>query len=168
MIKKFLDKWITETYIRRQIHKLIPIPIKIKCGDRFIYWNDGTNEVINYSIESFDKESEKEFNNYIEKTYGVDMSKYSFIFSLLHEVGHYMTIEQVDVENENLLRQLIKDNSTYFNLESEKLANDWAFWYFTSCYNECKRFTKKVLPLIKHFYKNGQNRSGKFILVKGR
>ena len=168
MIKKVLDKWITETYIRRQIHKLIPIPIKIKCGDRFIYWNDGTNEVINYSVESFDKESEKEFNNYIEKTYGVDMSKYSFIFSLLHEVGHYMTIEQVDVENENLLRQLIQDNSAYFNLESEKLANDWAFWYFTSCYNECKRFTKKVLPLIKHFYKNGQNRSGKFILVKGR
>lgn len=168
MIKKYLDKWITETYIRRQIHKLIPIPIKIKCGDRFIYWNDGTNEIINYSVESFDKESEKEFYNYIEKTYGVNMGKYGFIFSLLHEVGHYMTIEQVDVENENLLRQLIQDNSAYFNLKSEKLANDWAFWYFTSCYNECKRFTKKVLPLIKHYYKNGQNRSGKFILVKGR
>lgn len=168
MIGKVLDKWITEIYIRRQIHKLIPIPIKINCGDRFIYWNDGTNEVINYSVESFDKESEKEFYNYIEKTYGVDMGKYGFIFSLLHEVGHYMTIEQVDVENENLLRQLIQDNSAYFNLKSEKLANDWAFWYFTSCYNECKRFTKKVLPLIKHYYKNGQNRSGKFILVKGR
>ena len=168
MIKKFLDKWITETYIRRQIHKLIPIPIKIKCGDRFIYWNDGVNEVINYSVESFDKKSEKEFDNYIEKTYGVDMSKYSFIFSLLHEVGHYMTIEQVDVENENLLRQLIQDNNAYFNLESEKLANDWAYWYFTSCFDECKHFTKKVLPLIKHFYKNGQNRSNRFILVKGR
>lgn len=155
-------------YINTQIKNLIPIPINIKCGDRFIYWNDGTNEVINYAIDSFDKESEKEFNDYIEKTYGVDMSKYSFIFSLLHEVGHYMTIEQVDVENENLLRQIIKDNNAYFNLESERLANDWAYWYFTSCYNECKRFTKKVLPLIKHYYKNGQNRSGKFILVKGR
>lgn len=168
MIGKVLDKWITETYIKRQIHKLIPIPIKIKCGDRFIYWNDGTNEVINYAVDSFDKESEKEFNNYIEKTYGVDMSKYGFIFSLLHEVGHYMTIEQVDVENENLLRQLIQDNSAYFNLESEKLANDWAFWYFTSCYSECKRFTNKVLPLIKYFYKDGQNRSDRFIIVKGR
>lgn len=170
MIKKFLDEWITETYIKRQIHKLIPIPIKIKRGDRFIYWNDGTNEVINYSIKSFDKESEKEFDDYIEKTYGVDMSKYSFIFSLLHEVGHYMTIEQVDIQAENVLRQLIRnsdnrENKAYFNLESEKLANDWAYWYFTSCFEECKRFTKKVVPLIKSYYKDKEIQN--YILVKG-
>lgn len=161
-----------EEYINTQIKNLIPIAIDIKCGDRFIYWNDGINEVINYAVDSYDEESEKEFDNYIERTYGVDMSKYSFIFSLLHEVGHFMTIEQVDIQNENFLRQLIhnsdkRENSAYFNLESERLANDWAFWYFTSCYKECKRFTKKVLPLIKYYYKDGQNRSDRFIIVRG-
>ena len=39
-----------ETYIRTAIRKLIPIPIKVNCGERFVYWNDGIHEVINYTV----------------------------------------------------------------------------------------------------------------------
>lgn len=162
-----------ETYIREQLYKLIPITIPIKCGERFIYWNDGINEVVNFTIEDFDPEIDEIFRQYITETYGVDMEKYDFIFSLLHEIGHYMTIEQVDIISENYLRELIHQTETdltkiqyaYFNLESEKLANDWAYWYFTSCFDECKRFTKKVLPLIKFYYKDKEITN--YILVKG-
>ena len=162
-----------ETYIREQIYKLIPVPIPIKCGERFIYWNDGINEVVNFTIEDFDPEIDEIFRQYITETYGVDMKKYDFIFSLLHEIGHYMTIEQVDIISENYLRELIHQTETdltkiqyaYFNLESERLANDWAYWYFTSCFDECKRFTKKVLPLIKFYYKDKEITN--YVLVKG-
>lgn len=162
-----------ETYIREQLYKLIPITIPIKYGERFIYWNDGINEVVNFTIEDFDPEIDEIFRQYITETYGVDMEKYDFIFSLFHEIGHYMTIEQVDIISENYLRELIHQTETdltkiqyaYFNLESEKLANDWAYWYFTSCFDECKRFTKKVLPLIKFYYKDKEIEN--YILVKG-
>lgn len=161
-----------ETYIREQLYKLIPITIPIKCGERFIYYNDPLNgiEVINFAIEDFDSKADENFRQYISKTYGVDMTKYDFIFSLLHEIGHYMTIEQVDIQAENLLREIIfqreeDDGNAYFNLESERLANDWAYWYFTSCFDECKRFTEKVVPLIKFYYKDKEIKN--YILVKG-
>ena len=159
-----------ETYIRSAIRKLVPIPIKVNCGERFIYWNDGIHEVINYTIDEKHPELAKEFSDYIEQKYNIDMKKYYFTFCLLHEIGHYYTKTEVDIETENVLRQLIKmdensSNAAYFELPSEQLANEFAYQFFKLYPRDVNYFQRKVVPVIYYYGKHYQ--SNHYIQVKG-
>lgn len=83
------------------------------------------------------------FKSHILNDYGLDLSDETayVVFSLLHEMGHHMTLDDMDDEdatNEIAMREvihLIEDvdtaNQAYFKLPSEVLANDWAYEHFS-------------------------------------
>lgn len=82
------------------------------------------------------------FKSHILNEYGLELNEEEYVvFSLLHEMGHHMTLDDMDDEdatNEIAMREvihLIEDvdtaNQVYFKLPSEILANDWAYEHFS-------------------------------------
>jgi hypothetical protein len=87
-----------------------------------------------------------------------------FLWSLLHEIGHSETIDDLEDETENLCREIkvhLYDNNLpieniheiYFNCPDEVAATDWAGEYLMSHSKEITVFWNKLQPLIERFYK---------------
>lgn len=97
---------------------------------------------------------------HIENTYDVeDLEPWFFIFSILHEVGHHMTLDSLteeDLINEKLLRQIVTDDNAYFNLPAEDLANRWAINYLINNTEKCWKFQRKCFTILKHLYKKNR------------
>jgi hypothetical protein len=49
-----------------------------------------------------------------------------FIFSVLHEIGHYFTRFDYDVDEDYILRRKASTMSEYILIPCERLATDWA------------------------------------------
>jgi RNA processing factor Prp31 len=113
--------------------------LTVVLGDEFTYIY--VESTVIFGTEIYPEE-QKLFCDHIKKTYGLDIDQKEDyeLFSLLHEIGHHFTmddLEEEEAENELLMRNLIHciddvttANETYFNLPSEMLANDWAFDHF--------------------------------------
>jgi hypothetical protein len=153
------DKWI-DKYIRKEIRDCFSVPIRVSHGERFIYFCQDEIEVINYTTLDNTPREKVIFSNYIQNMYGIDMKKYYFTYSLLHEIGHYFTIEDVDIEYENMIREILRNSTSantdiaYFNLPSEQLANDYASIFFEQYPEIVDYFQNEVVPLIRWFYHN--------------
>ena len=113
------------------------------CTQEFAYYDNF--EVITFTFTRY--EDDIDLINYIEKTYEVeDLEPWYFIYSILHEIGHHMTLNKLtkeEYEEENLFRQIITDNEAYFNLKAEKLANDWAINYLSEHFEDCWKLQRK-------------------------
>lgn len=86
-----------------------------------------------------------------------------FLWSLLHEVGHNETIDDLEDETEDFCREIknhLFDNNLsiesiheiYFNCPDEMAATDWAGEYLMNHSKEIAAFWNKLQPLIKNFY----------------
>lgn len=121
------------------------------------YWSSHWQEEIVYVyLDNEEIEGDKEFLNFIEKTYKIKEPN-NFIFSLLHEIGHLETETQElsdqrailletyewQFENEMITREQYFEK--YFQIPAERIATDWAIAYYLV--NEEK--IKKLLTLIK-------------------
>lgn len=126
--------------------------IRVKHSKSFAYFY--SSDTITYTTD-FGAQADKilDFKEYLFQTFGLDLTddKLFFIFSFLHEVGHYMTMDGMSDEElvlEVCLRKLIEskeDNDkiadqAYYNLPSEKLANEWANEYFTEHFDELMKY----------------------------
>lgn len=149
--------------------QLAPFGItKAKCTSEFAYYPN--KESITFKIsEGIEDEM---FNEYIKERYHYDVSPFSFVFSLLHEVGHHKTMnslsdtiydfclsekERIDREMEDADADTAKNLEwQYFGLPDEALATEWAVDW-------CKNHPKKVLKIMskslkalnKFYNKNG-------------
>lgn len=138
------------------------------CDKEFAYYSE--KEAISYTI--FCYTTDETFINAVNEKYNVDITNFSFIFSLLHEIGHHMTIDELteeDMENEIFARSIIPllDDSermeAYMNLTAEDLATSWAIDYIDSHIEECIKVQKRFLKIIDHIYKK---KSFKKVLTK--
>lgn len=96
------------------------------------------------------------FIDFCNKKYDTDLTAWSFVFCILHEIGHFQTISQLTKEQlayEYLMRDMGIDNNIYFNLPAEDLANKWALEYLETHPQECWKFQNKCLNIIRHLYK---------------
>lgn len=87
-----------------------------------------------------------------------------FLWSLLHEIGHSETLDDLDDGVEELCMEIKRelnehqDWSTeirytiYFNCPDEKAATDWAGEYLTTHFKEISLFWNKLQKAIKDFY----------------
>ena len=76
------------------------------------------------------------------------------IWTLLHEIGHYFTLDdcEEDLETKAICSIINKDDAEhmemlqdmYFNMESEWEATEWAINYVINHYKKCKIFSKLV------------------------
>lgn len=119
--------------------------IHIARDDSFAYFY--SEDKITYTTD-FTTEAPKieSFKAYLFQTFGLEFQseKEFFIFSLLHEIGHAMTMDSMsnkELTLDLILRKAIhlqkdeeKANKAYYNLPSEKLANEWANEYYTENY----------------------------------
>ena len=97
------------------------------------------NEQLNLIVigKDFDDDGE-EFLAHIEAAHFYEkVGSFSLRFwTLLHEIGHYMTrsISESEVESYlgYMLNQINSENKTYFDEPREWLATDWAIEYVTA------------------------------------
>lgn len=148
-----LDKKLTKYCKKFDIAKVV-------CSDEFSY--SPTNETITYTVYDFNLD--EVFIKLVNEKYFVDIRPFYFIFSLLHEVGHHMTLDDLTEEemfNDMFCRQIIipkMENEeeciqAYINLTAEDLATTWAIDYIDTHIKECIEIQNKIYKLINHIYK---------------
>lgn len=146
--------------LENKIEKILkPFGVKVAMYEKFFY---GDGWVFFTPFE--DPSIEKHHSRWIAKNYNVEMNTNTyFLFSLLHEVGHHMTIKDIteeDLNYEIFCRNVLHcaDNSpeeineAYFNLPAEILATEWALEYMLNNPKWCIKASRKIHNAIHHFY----------------
>ena len=139
---------------------LSPFGLKCTFGSDFAYWTE--SELIQYTI-FLHQDSDIYFSDFIKKEFNFSVSDI-FLVSLLHEVGHYYTIDDFE-EDELLNDELIKDdlsndqqitekerNFRYFSLPVEYAATEWAINFLKDNPNIYHQWGI-MLEHFRHFYK---------------
>ncbi len=131
---------------------------KATCSDEFAYFP--ATETLTYTIFQFT--TDKPFIELINKKYNVNIAPFYFIFSLLHEIGHHITFDELtdeEMENELFARTVIpclnenEQMEAYINLAAEDMATSWAIDYIDSHLKECWETQKRFMQIIDHIYK---------------
>lgn len=129
---------------------------RVNYGERFYYKTNGEIQYTAYRAKGDDDLIEWIYDNY-----GITIEPYLFMFSLLHEVGHHMTVgnfSEEDLATEMVLREhfipnLKNPNDLYFELPTEKAATMWALNYLNENFDECWDFQAKIFEKMKHTLK---------------
>lgn len=157
--RKKLNKAITEL--------VKPFGIsKAKLGTEFAYYfND---EHIEFQM-TCDDWTDKVFDEFLLEYFGF-VNPYPFVISILHEIGHHVTLEDL-TENEIYLSDWVKERIPerlqkakdiddkkqiefeYFTLPDEIAATTWAIDYFRQNREECDKMYKKACKALCKFYK---------------
>lgn len=100
---------------------------------------------------------DKFFMNYLAKVYP-DAPKLSpYMYTLLHELGHFNTKEILDNEDKAIREYLMKsgDNDKYFALPAEKAATNWAVGYAVNNSFFIKEIDRQIeKAMVKFISKN--------------
>lgn len=144
-----LDKKVFK-YVKRFGVKKVHYGLNFECAL--------PSKIVYYTFKKYN--TDKMIEDFIKNTYGYDISEYSFIFSLLHEVGHCVTYNQLskkDIDFENIMRESLvaltgdftKANLVYFTLPSERLATEWALKYIDEHTQECWNAQQEFFEVLK-------------------
>lgn len=86
-----------------------------------------------------------------------------FLWSLLHEIGHsetYDDITMAEYEIDRLTKEQINKGeiarTEYYNCTDERLATAWAVWYANSHAIELEKQWKRIQKAIIKFYKKNK------------
>ena len=141
--------------VAKLIKKICGNGVRVAMGTDFCFYYPCR---IEYSILV----SERMDNLFLEyaKAHGLKVNCGVFVLSLLHEVGHYFTIDEVD-DMEYLKAQDIKaeltdsdeDCKIYFDLADERVATEWAINYINSHEAELKAFAEDFQKALVIFIK---------------
>ena len=108
------------------------------------------------------------FNNFIEDRFGYEVTN-SFIMSLLHEIGHHMTDEDINdniyefcfnekkrIDEEMQSAETMEDAERleyqYFNLPDEIMATQWAVNFAKKHPKKVRKMWKLLEPAFWEFY----------------
>lgn len=125
---------------------------KVKLTDEFSYYPN--KALVTYTI--YASETDIEFIELVNQKYNVNIRPWYFIFCLLHEIGHHMTLNQLskeDFETDLILRSIIpffeNQGKAYLGFTAEDLATSWAIEYINSHLKECFEFQNKCIEIMK-------------------
>ena len=142
---------------------------KARRNERTSFCYDPNTRNIYYSV--YQRSEDASHTEWIKEKYGFDVSDYVFLFAILHEVGHHMTLDQLteeqmqmeDFTRRFLLPQMEEEgmpveiiNEVYYNLPAEDLANRWAFEYMAKNWKRCLQFNNKCVSILQHMIKVGR------------
>lgn len=135
---------------------LTPFECKAEVGPDFAYWY-ATN-TITYSFVTSER-MEKLFKAFA-KSIGLKVDVDIFLLSLMHEVGHVETWDELSKEEcvysqdvKEILTDSDEDCEIYFNLPDEYEATAFAVDYINEHENELKNWwNNKLQPAIMDFY----------------
>lgn len=149
-----LNNVITKQLAPFGIHKAV-------CGDDFSYWCE--SEDVHYKLTVTTED--KWFMEFIAETFGYK-TDFPFVLSLLHEVGHHFTIDDVDDEEycqdekERISEEMYFASEErkkeleweYFNLPDEIVATEWAVEYALEHTEELAEMWAEILEALQNFY----------------
>ena len=150
--------------LRRAIRKVIEeiarendteIGVSFDARESMAYdWGLAT-VIIGYDFD--DKEATDLFLAHLEEVHNC-VAAHNFsarLWTLLHEIGHHFTLDEIDVEDEFTTRAMLSvisvptDTQTkhnafyqYFDLPSEYEATEWAAAYVENNYDKCIYFDR--------------------------
>lgn len=137
--------------------------VKILHSNEFCYWEGFCNSYIEYSLSPADRDCLLGYYDFFEKYYPTWQKEYPcsfFTFSLLHELGHHLTMPfanpaYLDRSRKAIERLAVKENMSlrkkqarYCELYAEKMANDKAIELIENNYNIILAFEKRLRKLI--------------------
>lgn len=97
-----------------------------------------------------------EFSQFFESL-GCKVKCDVFLYSLLHEIGHYHTLDSVSDEDYEYSFKRKNDtsitNSEYFILPVEIVATKWAVDYLNNNVEKVRAFWEELVPLLMNFYR---------------
>ena len=141
---------------------LRPFGVTTLLGKDFAYYP--VTEEVQFTIV-MEERADKVLKKFVADNFQYNV-KDMFLFSLLHEVGHHLTLD--DFEDEELTKEwkhksVIEwelDDSNYnekmveyFALPSEYAATAWAVSYMRDHEKELLRRWKVMIQHFRHFYK---------------
>ena len=148
-----LDKRVTKFCKKFGVNKAF-------ASKEFCYYSGA--EIISYTF--LITHTDKIFIDLVNEKYGVDIRPWYFIFCLLHEIGHHLTLDTMSQEelfNDYLTRTLViplmnderESGKAYIDLTAEHLATSWAIDYIDSHLEECREIQNRFMKIIAHYNK---------------
>ena len=153
-------------HLEKKIQKIVKefVNADVFLNDNFCYYAE-TNTITFAPILMGDLE--QIHVDWIMKKYERDYSDpfIYWLFSLLHEVGHAMTIEELTDEDwafENEMREMLANDwieddveicHVYFTLPAEILATEWAIKTMDKNEVWTNKKLRKAYESFRHFYK---------------
>jgi len=159
----------------RKLNKAVTIQLqpfgieKAECLDSYAYYRDSNRITFKLTEDTLE---DRWFTEFVKERFNYNV-KYPFIFSLLHEVGHHMTDDDLDdmtydfCEGEKAYIDAEMQTATdirkckdlewkYFGLPDEILATTWAVEYMQSHPIKVEKMWSEILVALEKFYrKNG-------------
>lgn len=164
-IKK-LNKQITKMF-RKAVWDSCP---KMYADTDFSYWID--EEEISYGLVVSDYDNEM-ITKWVKDTFDFKIGNI-FVFSVLHELGHFFTIDNFtdeEMEKDTEAKELIEEGLTklrrkskkynevycaYFDLPTEYTATEWAVNWILDNKKEANKLCVKCNKALAKFYlRNG-------------
>lgn len=140
---------------------LSPFELTCEFNEDFAYFP--MYNLVGISLITIDRAS-RNFLHFVEDEFN-DVHADIFLWSLLHEVGHHETWDDLTNEEMNLSQEMkyaISDcenlrpndrDKIYFYIPDEYLATEWAAQYMRDNVQEVTKFWNTLQPLILNFYK---------------
>lgn len=132
------------------------------CTD-FCYLYD--EDVIKYALIENER-GNKELSAYLKKRHNLQLTdEQLFVFSFLHEIGHEMTIDDLDDAQYNkaqfikriveapVLNRIPFIRQIYYGLYDEAEATAWAAYTWKASPNFMEELTADVMKAVNDFYK---------------
>lgn len=143
--------------ISRIINEFLkPFECTARMGTDFCYLYH--KNLIFYSIVWMNNGAEDFLNSVLRLEPEVEAD--IFLWSLLHEIGHHETYDEIsDEENDYCddTKKKIEEgelpNELYYDMIDERLATEWAVEYANTHKEELKAFWGKLQPAIMDFYR---------------
>lgn len=142
-----------------------PFGTYVEFGSEFIYWVE--EEKIEYSLIMPEQGRDYFMENF--RVLAPDIQCDPFLASFMHELGHHMTNDLFDDDDEaafiydtrQYLAKALNDKTDseeelyklYFNLPDEMAATYWAIAYMREHSKKVAEFWDKVQNTIMNFYK---------------
>ena len=134
---------------------LAQFELTAEMGMDFSYYYD--DNLITYSLIYSEQGASDFMESVEEKSPTIDADV--FLWSVLHEVGHHETIDELTEEeeeySENTKRRILEENlphKLYYNLPDEYAATSWAVQYAEEHFEEISDLWNKLREAIMEFY----------------
>ena len=137
-------------------------PFELECEFDTDFGYYPIHNLVSISLVTIDRAS-KNFLSFVNKEFG-DITADIFLWSLLHEIGHHETWDDLtdsELELSAALKDAITDNENvsdngrdfiYFYIPDEYAATEWAANYMIENSQEIKAFWSRLQPLILDVY----------------
>lgn len=147
--------------INALLNKGLHTDIEYLMANDFCYLS--TTDTVHCSF--FAIKSDEYWQKFIGRKFGLKLYDYDmWIFSVLHEIGHYNTLDEVtdrDYNYSRFVKWIIERpfvsgtklaNDIYFGLPDEIIATAWAVRFFRKHKKLCRRLSEQAFDYIKEFY----------------